>query len=694
MKKWTVKTIDSKAADAETISPVITGLGTLAQNVLAVRGIVDVDSAHEFFTADKLYDPFLLKDMPKAVELIKDALSEGTKITVYGDYDCDGITATVMLYSYLTALGGEVGWYIPSRDEGYGLNAVAVEKIIADGTGLIITVDNGITAFEEAKLISEKGTSLIITDHHTPPAEENELPIAGAIINPKQKGCKYPFKELAGCGVVLKLIAAMESSLGGESIANLSVIEQYGDMAAIGTIADIVPLNDENRHIVSLGLQSIECSENIGLYSLMKATGISETYNIDSTSIAFILCPRINAAGRLAHPGKAVELFLCENHELAAAKAEELNALNQQRCEEERRIIDEIEVYLDENPTVLNERVLVLIGNDWHHGIIGIICSRMVTRFGKPCAIVTTDGVTGKGSFRSVKGFSVHEALSFCKDTLIKYGGHIGAGGFSVEDKNIPAFKQALFQYSRQKHDSMPPPEVIADLSPGASDITIENIEHLEALQPFGVGSSVPVFFLPCCKIKNKRPLKEGKYISFTAEYSGGEFKVLDFSRCYSDFWYKIGDTVDLMVNFSINEYNGSRNISVKLVDMRLSGIDTAVQEKYFAAKSVYEKILRGEEEDIDKKLYLRIIPGNEEMKKAYNIIKNSFCLDEVSQKALAAGINYCMLRVIIDIFQEAGIVEHNPVTGAVKTIKTEKKADLEKSVSLIKLIKLSEGGL
>ncbi|MCL1788947.1 MAG: single-stranded-DNA-specific exonuclease RecJ [Oscillospiraceae bacterium] len=681
MKKWTVKQVGSKFGDSQTISPVIAGLGCLAQNVLAVRGIVDVDAAHDFFSADKLHDPFLMKDMSKAVEIIKEALSNGTKITVYGDYDCDGITATVMLYSYLNALGGEVEWYIPSREEGYGLNTDAVEKIIAGGTKLIITVDNGVNAFSEAELIKEKGVSLVITDHHT---VSDTLPVADAIINPKQKDCGYPFKDLAGCGVVLKLISAVEGTNG------LDVIEQYGDFAAIGTIADIVPIKDENRHIVSLGLQNIECSENLGLHCLMKATGLSEKLSdvcrMDSASIAFVLCPRINAAGRFAHPGKAVELFLCENQELATAKAEELNSLNRRRCEEEGYITAEIETYLKENPEVLNERVLVLTGKDWHHGIIGIICSRMVTRFGKPCAIITSDGVTAKGSCRSVKGFSVHAALSHCGDLLIKYGGHTGAGGLSIEDKNIPAFKKKLFRYAKENYDSMPSPEIVADFSPNAVDITNENVEKLDALQPFGEESPVPVFYLPGCRIKSKRPLKEGKYISFTAEYNRREIKVLDFYRSFADFWYKVGDVVDLMVNFNINEYNGSKNINAKIVDIRLSGIDFEIQDKLFFAKNIYEKILR--EEKIDSKLYPRIIPGNPEMKKIYDIIRNSFCMDEVSQKGLISGVNYCMLRIIIDVFQENGLVEFDSVTGTVRTVKTEGKADLEKSAVLMKLRK------
>jgi single-stranded-DNA-specific exonuclease len=646
------------------------------------------ETSHDFWSAERfielqnkqsseIHDPFLMKDMKKAVDLIKEALVDGTKITVYGDYDCDGITATVMLYSHLSMLGGEVDWYIPSREEGYGLNTQAIEKIIAGGTKLIITVDNGVSAFPEIDFIKEKGISIIITDHHTVP---EKLPNADAIVNPKQSDCKYPFKELAGCGVVLKLIAALENA------DSLYAIEQYGDLAAIGTIADIVPLENENKLIVLLGLQNFEYSENLGIYSLMKKTGLSEkvTENgIDSTSIAFVLCPRINAAGRFAHPGKAVELLLCENHELAMTKAEELNSLNQQRIDEERVILAEIDTYLENNPQVLNERVLFLYGKDWHHGIIGIICSRMVTRFGKPCAILTTDGITAKGSCRSVKGFSVVSALTYCEDLLVKFGGHSGAGGLSVLDENILQFKEKLLSYAGDSHEMMPMPEIIADTQPTVDLITIENIERLDTLRPFGEGNPIPVFLLTDCVIKYKRPLKEGKYVSFTVGYENRELKILDFSHTYSDFWYRIGDSVDLMLNLNVNEYNGSKNVSMKVVDIRLSKI-TSLQERYFAAKDTYEKITR--EEEIDEKLYSRIIPDNEAMKSVYNIIRTSFCLDEVVQRALKSQINYCMLRVAIDVFEEMKLIQFNRATESIKTVNTVEKANLEDSTVLIKL--------
>jgi single-stranded-DNA-specific exonuclease len=637
----------------------------------------------EFPDSDVFHDPFLMKGMSEAVMLIKSALADGSKITVYGDYDCDGVTSAVMLYSYLTALGGEVSWHIPTREEGYGLNIDAVHRFADDGTKLIITVDNGVSAAGEADLVAELGMKLIITDHHTVP---EQLPRAAAIINPKQPGCDYPFKELAGCGVVLKLITALEDADA------FGAIEQYGDLAAIGTIADIVSLTGENRAIVSQGLGNIACSENIGLHCLMKAAGIEieDGEPPASMTMAFTVCPRINAAGRFSDASKAVELLLCENHEIAAAKAQELNALNLQRGEEERRILAQIDEYLSANPALLNERMLFLASGantadtpGWHHGVIGIIASRMVNRTGKSCAVITRDGDCARGSMRSVGEFSSVAALTYSADLLTKFGGHAGAGGFSLESANVPAFKQRLAEYAATLAGT-PTVEISADCCPSADTLTLENIEALELLQPFGEGNPVPVFCMTDCRIKHKRPLKEGKYVSFTCEYLGREYKFLNFASRYADFWYKVGDTVDIMANIDVNEWAGARSISIKVIDMRLSGLlNGAAQDRVFAAKEVYEAIKRGEK--IDEKLYPRIIPGDSDLKAAYNLIKDTFCLDEVVQRGILAGRNYCMLRIIVDVFAEVGLIEFEKAGCEYRVIKGI-KADLSKSEVLTNL--------
>lgn len=671
MKKWTVKHPLERIT-----SPLVTGLGPLAESALSARGVTDDIKAREFFKADDFHDPFLLKGMDKAVEIIRSALANGREITVYGDYDCDGVTSTVMLFSYLTALGGEIGYIIPSRDEGYGLNPEAVKKMADSGTGLVITVDNGISAVEEANLVKEAGMDLIITDHHTPP---ETLPEAGAIINPKQPGCNYPFKDLAGCGVVLKLIAALE---GGDTAG---AIEQYGDLAALGTIADMVPLGGENRHIVSLGLENIGVSENIGLYFLIKQAGLTEN-RIDSTSAAFLICPRINAAGRLEHASKAVSLLLTENAELASAKAQELSMLNASRAALEREITAEIEERLKDEPAPLNNRVLVLIGENWHHGLIGIVASRMLKKYMKPCVVITLAGESARGSCRGFPGFSIHAMLSYCGELMSRFGGHSGAGGFSLPKEDVPALERRIQEYARLYHEVMPVPEITADGQPDPEDITVQNAEKLEALQPFGEGNPTPAYYLPDCLIKRKRPLKEGKYTAFDADYGGKEFKVLDFGGSYADFWYKVGDRVDLMVQIGINEYNGVLGTSIKAVDIRLSGLS---QDRFFAALDAYERVVRGE--DIDKKLLSRVIPKDADFKKVYDIVKDAFCVEQAAQRAMAAGVNYCMFRVILDVFAESGLLRLDRASGGISINKTNEKINLTESATLKKLTGRSE---
>ncbi|MCL2755180.1 MAG: DHH family phosphoesterase, partial [Oscillospiraceae bacterium] len=429
---------------------------------------------------------------------------------------------------------------------------------------------------------------------------------------------------------------------------------------------------------------------------LLKAAGVdAQESAIDSQTIAFMLAPRINAAGRMERADIAADLLLCESEEFGYTQAARLTALNTARGEEEKRILEEINAQLAENPALLNERVLVLSGQGWHHGVIGIIAARMVTRFGKPCFVISRDehGGLSKGSARNVSGFSVIDALNTGKELLYKYGGHIGAGGFSLEEENIAEFTQRLYDFCQEQYSelgSSPVAQITADLSPDNSDLTVANVKGLAELGPFGEGNPVPVFYLAGCTITHKRPLKEGKYIAFTAQYRGTERKLLEFGKPYADFWYKIGDVVDVMVNIDINEYNGNESLSIKVIAMRLSGI-TRMQERFFAARDVYEQIAKRQYSKIDSALYARIIPDEACLKAVYDLLKScAFSVDEVVQRGLHGGMNYCMLRVAIDVFSEVGLIELNPVSGEFKLV-TGVKADLNKSALLGQLKNMKE---
>lgn len=440
MKRWTIGNPDAAAAAMLAKQG---GLPQICAGVLVSRGIATVEAAADFFNQHEdgavLSDAFLIKDMRTAAEALQAAVDDGRLICVYGDYDCDGITATALLYSYIECIGGNVIYYINRRNEGYGLCGDALRRLAEQGVELIVTVDNGISAVEEAKLAAELGMELIITDHHRP---GNVLPDALAVVDPHREDDTSAFKDLCGCGIALKLAAAMD---GGDYC---SVMEQFSDLAAIATVADIVPLKGENREIVRQGLHYLENTENIGLKALMTAAGIK--FPVSSVSAAFAIAPRINASGRFGSASEAVELLLCENTETAEAMAKRLDELNSSRKNAESDIMKEIKDYITAEPEILNRRILFLYGEGWHHGVIGIVASKLVDRFGKPAFILSDDGESVRGSARGVEGFSVYEALKACGGLLTKYGGHSGAGGFSLKKKTLTALT-ARFKSTRRQ---------------------------------------------------------------------------------------------------------------------------------------------------------------------------------------------------------------------------------------------------
>lgn len=661
MKKWLLKNIDSVVSAKLSKE---TGLGSFMCDILVARGIVSAEQAQRFFNGYEISDPMLIQDMDKAVLLIQQALENGDKITVYGDYDCDGVTSTVMLFSYLQAVGGEVDWYIPTRDEGYGLNKAAIKRIADNDTKLIITVDNGISAIDEADLIYKLGMKLVITDHHQVP---EELPQAEAIINPHRPDDISPCKMLAGCGVALKLIMALEQDIQG-------VMEQFGDLAAIGTIGDVVPLTDENRQIVSSGIENMLYSENAGLLQLLSKAGITEE-RLSSTSVAFSICPRINAAGRYASPKTAVELLLCDDLNQAANKAEELSMLNSQRQQTELQILEQVETMLSQNAELLNQRVIVVAGDGWNHGIIGIVSSRLLEKYGKPNLVIGIENGEARGSGRSVEGFSLYAMLDACKDCLIKFGGHVKAAGFSLDVDRIDEFRKRIYDYSKEKYPIMPALTIEADKALEQGEMTIANIQNLVHLQPFGEGNNNPLFLLKNCRIKSTKSLKEGKYTSFSADIGGKEFRCLCFGVPFNEFWYNIGTEVDLLANVDINEFNDKKSISIKVKEIRSSKFS---QDKYFAAKNFYEKLLRGEK--IDAKLLKRIIPEVADLKTPFDLIRKYSNLAMLEGMAMENGINYCMFRVILDIFAEFGHMDIDVVKNQVTYKKGGSRILLENS--------------
>ena len=667
MKKWKINTPDREITDNLVRT---TGLNPFICKLLASRGITSRAEAELFFNSDELCDPYDILDMDKAVAAINEALENGEKIAVYGDYDCDGVTSTYMLFNYLESQGGEVCWYIPDRDEGYGLNKAAIDLLEKQGVSLIVTVDNGISAVEEALYIREKGIKLVITDHHQSP---EILPEAIAIVDPHRQGDNSDFKQLAGCGVVLKLIMAMENDTD-------SVMMQYADIAAIGTVGDIVSLTGENRIIVRNGLEYMKHSDNEGLIRLLKQCGVEEGDEVNSSLLAFGLCPRINAAGRHSTPKTAMELFLADNPSAAAAKASELSEMNNLRQQAETKILAEVEEQLRKNPDLLNKPILIVSGEGWSHGIIGIISSRLLHKYGKPNIVITKEGEVARGSGRSTEGLSLYKLIDSCKELLIRFGGHTKAAGLTLATENIEAFMQAAYKYCEREITDPVIETVYADAELLPQELTISNIELLENLEPFGEGNRSPVFLLRDCVIGAKKKLKEGKYISFSFTFGGSEYRAIDFGSTYDAFPCSEGDRVDILAAPEINEFNDKYSISIRVKDIRLCGFK---EDRFFAAKTAYENYRCGK---IDKRLVVRMIPTQEELKKAFDIIRSTASLSKAEFLADKSGINCCKFGIITDVFEEFSLIEKDIPTDSVKILPTKAKADLSGSKILAAL--------
>ncbi len=671
MNKWKVN-IPDRDIQKKLIQE--TGLPEFICRILASRGITSRAEADVFFNSSEFSDPLSIKDMDKAVITITEAVENGSHITIYGDYDCDGVTSTYMLYSYLEALGGEVSWYIPTRDEGYGLNKNAIDLLKKQGTELLITVDNGISAVEEAAYIKELGMKLVITDHHHPP---EVLPEAEAVVDPHRVDDLSGYKQLAGCGVVLKLIMAMEGDCD-------SVLTQFADIAAIGTVGDIVRLDGENRIIVREGLRLMENTENMGLNRLLAASGHEDGTEINSTFLQFSICPRINAAGRCESPQTAMELLLCNDMRSAAAKAEELCRLNSTRKQAEADMILQIEEKIREAPDLLNRKLLIVSGDGWNHGIIGIASAKLLHKYGKPNIVITREGDTARGSARSTDELPLYELLDNCAGLLLRCGGHTKAAGMTVSTDMIDTFTQAAYRFCDERIKETTGELLQADMEIFPADMKVENIELIENLEPFGEGNPVPLFMLRECVIRSKKALKDGKYTAFSFSFGSVESRAVYFGSTYDAFPFGEGDTVDVLANLSVNEYNDRRSINVVVKDMRYSDFR---QERYFAARTAYEDMRSG---TVDGKLLCRMAPDSLDMRRVYDILRQTEIFSKAEILADRAGINCCKFRVILDVFAEFGLAAADLTTDSVKLLPAGAKADLSKSKVLARMRELA----
>ena len=538
-------------------------LNKVIGKIIVNRHVVNDEDVRIFITPtrDDFHDPFLFTGMDIAVERIIEAINNKEKILIYGDYDVDGITSTTVLKKYLIDRGIPVDTYIPNRlHEGYGLNKNAIDTIKERNIDLIITVDCGISAIEEVDYAVSLGMDVIVTDHHE---VGEKLPNALAVIDAKRKDNTYPFRSLAGVGVVFKLIQALSIKLEIKPEEYL----KYLDLVCVGTISDIVPLEGENRTIAKLGLMLIKVTRNLGLRELIKSSGYKE---IDSNTISFGVAPRINACGRMGHEEEALKLFLAEDLESATKITKELNEYNTLRQSTEKAIYEEAVQQIEKNHLDANNSI-VLGGKGWHHGVIGIVSSKVTDKYYKPSILLSFEDNIAKGSGRSVPGFDLYEGLAKCEDLLEKYGGHSMAVGLTLKKENLEKFKERFEQIAKEKNIKELVPIIYIDDELKLKDINMELVKSLSILEPFGEANKVPLFLIRNLKIDSIRALSEGRHLKLTLRDENFVINAIGFELGYLAEEYRIGDRIDVVGTLEINSFNGFSSIQINMKDIRKS---------------------------------------------------------------------------------------------------------------------------
>ncbi|SNS33824.1 exonuclease RecJ [Anaerovirgula multivorans] len=581
-KKWIYR--DHQNSEIEKLADDLNITKTTAK-ILLNRGINELEKAKTFLTPklEDLYDPFLLKDMDKAVRRIKQALENKESIWIYGDYDVDGVTSVSLLVRYFNSIDCPVNYYIPDRmEEGYGINKGALRKIAEKGGNLIITVDCGITSVEEVDYATLLGVDMIITDHHHC---HTTLPEAYAVVNPKQENCQYPFDKLCGCGVAFKLIQALTSSAEFNT-----KVKGYLDIVAIATVADIVSLVEENRIFVKNGLKCIEKTQNVGIEALLEVCGLKGK-QLNSGNIGFMIAPRINAAGRISSAEIGVKLLTTNNDEEAKHLAQILDEENRNRQQLEAKIVEEALKIIESQPKYQQERVLVLYNQNWHHGVIGIVASRILEKYYKPTIILSIEDGIAKGSARSISSFDIFEALSQCKELFIKFGGHEQAAGLSLDVDNIEAFREKINNIADEMlHEEDLIPQIFCDDKLTLNDIDDKLIGELEVLEPFGLGNASPRFLNLNLKPKElKRVGTEGKHLKMQVAESNRVFDTIGFNLGEYKEYISLQDKVALVFSPEFNVFNGNKKIQLNVKDIKIMKTNEAYKIK--EAKEYYKRL-------------------------------------------------------------------------------------------------------
>lgn len=644
MKKWITRKLnkDNAAAISQRYD-----LPMLIAMLLDIRGITDESDIVDFLSGDTLTaSPFEIRDMDKAVERIQRAVEYGERICVYGDFDADGVTATALLYSYLSDTGADAMYYIPSREtEGYGMNMEAVNRLYERGVKLIVTVDNGVAAVDEVAYAKSLGIDTVITDHHAVP---EVMPDAVAVVDLHRPDCDSSYKELSGVGVAFKLVQAIE----GEYADVDGLLDNYSDLAAIGTVGDIVSLRGENRVFVRNGLRHINNGDRLGIAALVEDAGLSGR-QISAGNLSFTLVPRINAGGRLGLSQKSVTMLLTDDEEYALDIAAELSADNAERQQIEREILGDIDGMIRENPGIVNNRVIVVYGEGWHKGVIGIVASRIKEVYSKPAIVITLDGEVCRASGRSVSGFSLIDAVFSCSDLLMQCGGHPMAVGFGIKRDYIDDFITQINRYAELHPAPAPALELDCKLNP--SQLSEELVRGLSLLEPFGSGNPTPLFGLYNMTLRDIREIGGGRHLRLTLSRGDVTVYALRFSTTLAEFPYRVSDVVDLAVTLDINVYNNSESLSVFVRDMRFSGID---EDDIISSRELFEKFCRGD--SLTRAEAASLMPDRDEFAVVYRYLRANggftHAFDALHYR-IPADISSGRLRVILESMNELGLI-------------------------------------
>lgn len=676
LRKWEVRPLDKEraAAFAQTY-----GVPFFLAMLMNIRGLDDAAHLREFLgEGEPLSDPFLLKDMDKAAARITRAVDNMEKIAVYGDYDADGVTSTAMLYSYLETRGADVIFYIPQREgEGYGMNIGAVEYLKEQGVSLIVTVDNGISSVQEVARANELGIDVVVTDHHRP---QEILPDAVAVVDAYRPDDTSPYKHFSGVGIAFKLLMALEDGAGDVE----DLLEAYSDLAAIGTIGDIVPLTGENRTLIRAGLERLSQSDRPGVQALLENAGIAGKA-LTSTNVAFTLVPRINATGRMGAPERAVRLLISGYEEEAEVLSEEICADNEERRRVEAEIAEA--AFADiEAKGYMKDRVVVVDGENWHHGVIGIVASRVTERCGKPCMIISRGETEAKGSGRSIEGFSLFEAICACGDLLIKFGGHPMAAGITLKPENIEAFRKRINQYAAEHFPQMPTQTVTLDCKLNPAALSVSMAQSLTQLEPFGNGNPQPVFGLFNMELSNVTPVGGGGHLRLTLEKNGAVITAMRFNTKPEELPYHTGDKIDLAVQLEAREFRGQPSLTVIVRDMKFAAFNT---EKNIASLASFEKWQRGEVLSAEDKN--RLYPDRACLAAIYRALRtvNGKETDQVRLVSqFGKDMTLGLFKTALLVFEERGLV-HSEIaddTFTATLIETSGKTDITRSPVLLAL--------